>query len=193
MTLCFSPPGRRRSTDPDLRRYSLTVADPVSPALSGLLTRCAAKIRMAANRHGLGPGDLDDLTQEVRIRLWKALETGEKIEAVPASYVYQAAATAALDLIRQRRRAARAEPLSETAEQVATAPPQPDVVEAVTRAVAQLEPARRVAVRMYLQGYGYRDIADTLGWTEARARNLVYRGLGNVRDLLTVAEPAGGR
>jgi DNA-directed RNA polymerase specialized sigma24 family protein len=63
------------------------MTDPVSSLLTGLLGRCAAKVRMAGARHGLRDGDIDELMQETRVRLWKALGTAEKIEAVPASYV----------------------------------------------------------------------------------------------------------
>ena len=41
-----------------------------------------------------------------------------------------------------------------------------------------------VAVRMYLNGYNHVEVADRLGWTEARARNLVYRGLADLRAAL---------
>lgn len=167
-----------------------TVADTVSPVLTGLLARCAAKIRMAGYRHGLDPGDLEDLTQEVRIRIWKALGTSERIEAVSASYVYQAAATAAIDLIRQRRRDERSEPISEMGEELPVADPlhagdRADISDAVWAAVARLEANRRIVARMYLQGYSYAEIADMLGWSPSRARNLLYRGLGELREVLT--------
>ncbi len=196
------PPDPRRPerlfrVRPDGGHILTTVADPVSPVLTGLLARCAAKIRMAAHRHGLGATDLDDLTQEVRIRLWKALETSERIESVSASYVYQAAATAALDLIRQRRRAERSEPVSEmeefpTAESGRAGDPG-DIVEAVWTAVAGLAADRRVVARMYLQGYSYTEIAEMLGWSVGRARNLLYRGLAQLRETLSHPETTEGR
>ncbi len=38
---------------------------------------------------------------------------------------------------------------------------------------------------MYLAGYERREIADLLGWTEAKTRNLLYRGLADLRETLT--------
>lgn len=38
---------------------------------------------------------------------------------------------------------------------------------------------------MYLAGYGREEIADLMGWTEAKTRNLLYRGLGDLRERLT--------
>jgi RNA polymerase sigma-70 factor (ECF subfamily) len=42
-----------------------------------------------------------------------------------------------------------------------------------------------VAVRFHLGGYDREDLARMLGWTEARTRNLLYRGLDDLRRRLT--------
>jgi len=41
--------------------------------------------------------------------------------------------------------------------------------------------SRRPVVRTYLAGYGTTEIGELMGWTEAKARNLVYRGLADLR------------
>ena len=51
--------------------------------------------------------------------------------------------------------------------------------------VADLPSGRREVVRMYLAGYGREEIGALLGWTEAKTRNLLYRGLENLRQSLT--------
>jgi RNA polymerase sigma-70 factor (ECF subfamily) len=38
---------------------------------------------------------------------------------------------------------------------------------------------------MYLAGYTREDIAELMGWSEAKTRNLVYRGLDDLRRALT--------
>jgi RNA polymerase sigma-70 factor (ECF subfamily) len=72
----------------------------------------------------------------------------------------------------------------------------PDPAEAVERrelgeqvaaAIEALSPARRPVVRMYLAGYRLAEIADLLGWSEGKARNLLYRGLADLRARLTGA------
>ncbi len=167
------------------------MSDPVSPLLTGLLARCAAKIRMAAARHGLSPAELDEVLQETRVRLWKTHGAGEKIDSLPASYVYQTAASAAIDLIRRRRRSERNQSVDELAERLearddpARGMEQRELGERIWRAVAALATDRRVAVRMYLNGYNHSEIADRLDWTEARARNLLYRGLADLRAALS--------
>jgi RNA polymerase sigma-70 factor (ECF subfamily) len=60
-----------------------------------------------------------------------------------------------------------------------------ELQEAVGKAVDGLIPARRSVVRMYLAGYGREEIADLLGWTEPKTRNLLYRGLADLREVLT--------
>jgi len=168
-------------------------ADRLSPALERLLIRFGEMVRRVGRRHRLADSDVDEVVQEVRVRLWRALASGEKIEAAPASYVYRTAVSAALDLIR-RRRTKREETLelNPEAEAIAQAQPgidqaleQEDLAAAVTRAIDGLVASRRPVVRMYLAGYQLEEIAELMGWTEPKTRNLVYRGLADLRAALT--------
>jgi RNA polymerase sigma-70 factor (ECF subfamily) len=169
-------------------------SDKVSPALDAVLVRFAERVRYIGVRHGLTGSDVEDLLQEVRLRLWKALESGEKILGAPASYVHRTAVSAALDVLR-RRRARRETPArlsrpsglatlgqSPAADRLLE---QVELQEQVGRAVEQLIPARRSVLKMYLAGYGREEIADLLGWTEPKTRNLLYRGLADLREKLT--------
>jgi DNA-directed RNA polymerase specialized sigma24 family protein len=52
------------------------------------------------------------------------------------------------------------------------------------RAVDDLIESRRVPVRMHLLGYESREIAARLGWTGAKTRNLLSRGLADLRERL---------
>jgi RNA polymerase sigma-70 factor (ECF subfamily) len=54
----------------------------------------------------------------------------------------------------------------------------------VHRALALLVESRRAVVRMHLAGYDRLEIAELLGWSEAKTRNLLYRGLGDLRGIL---------
>jgi RNA polymerase sigma-70 factor (ECF subfamily) len=169
-------------------------ADELSPALEGLLARFATLVRGVGWRHGLADHELDELMQAVRLRLWHARPSSEQIETTPASYVYRTAITAALDLIRARR-AHREEPIDATREgseaMLSTHPGPEGELEAgelavlVGHAVDQITPSRRPVLRMYLAGYDRQEIAGLLGWSEAKTRNLLYRGLDDLRGLLT--------
>jgi RNA polymerase sigma-70 factor (ECF subfamily) len=54
----------------------------------------------------------------------------------------------------------------------------------IEAALATLSDARRPVVRMYLAGYRQNEIEALLGWSEARTRNLLYRGLAELRAKL---------
>ena len=168
--------------------------DALSAALERTLARTAAAVRRAAWGHALAEADADDLVQEVRIRLWRALASGERIESVPSSYVYRAAQSAARDLIRQRR-ARREAPLpDDPPPEVHTAGggrgpadllEEGELAERVAMVVETLAEPRRAVVRMYLAGYRAAEIEDLLGWSEPKVRNLLYRGLADLRGRLT--------
>ena len=62
-----------------------------------------------------------------------------------------------------------------------------ETAEQVERAIQSIHASRRAVVRMHLMGHSREEIAQLLGWTEAKTRNLLYRGLADVRERL-VAE-----
>jgi RNA polymerase sigma-70 factor (ECF subfamily) len=173
-----------------------TGADRASSVIEAVVARFRRMVRSVGVRRGLVDADLDEVLQDVRIRLWQAGERGKPIEELGASFLYQVATSAALDVLR-RRRSRRAEQsvaidaeATEQREQTAPGPsPHEDVERSelqaqIDAAVESLAIDRRVAVRMHLAGYDRDDIARALGWSEARTRNLVYRGLEDVRRRL---------
>jgi RNA polymerase sigma factor (sigma-70 family) len=171
--------------------------DDVSAALEGALASFGTMVRRVGWRHRLSDADVDELVQDVRIRLWRARGAAgsEQIRDVTSSYVYRTAVSAALDLLR-RRRSHHAEPLEpddEPGEATRVSEPvgpaeelaQSELAEEIARAVDTIAPARRPVVRMHLAGYPREEIAAMLGWTEAKTRNLLYRGLADLRERLT--------
>ena len=168
--------------------------DSLSPVLEAILGRFSRLVRQVAARHGVQQRELDDLFQDVRIRLWSALQSDEKIRGVSSSYVYHTARAACLDRLRQAR-SRREVPVhleqrggerSLTAGAAADAGVERgELAEQLARAVGALSESRRPVVRMYLAGYDREEIAEVLGWSEARTRNLLYRGLHDLRTTLT--------
>src|ERR1700675_3385004 len=78
--------------------------DSSSPAIEAAVVRWGGLIRRAALRHGLAGADIEEVVQDLRIRMWRALERpSENNPTDSASYVYRAAMSAALDLLRRRR------------------------------------------------------------------------------------------
>ncbi len=169
--------------------------DRFSSELEAAVGRFAALVRRVGLKHRLSEADLEDVLQEVRIRLWRARSRpqSERTEQVSASYVYRVAVSAAVDLLR-RRRARGAEQtvaLDETEELVADhSDPARSVEQAelsaqLARAIEAITPSRRPVVRMYLAGYSGEEVAKVMGWSEPKTRNLLYRGLADLRERLT--------
>ena len=139
----------------------------------------------------------DDIEQEARLRLWRALESEREIHDL-ASYIYRIAATTTIDAVR-RVKAKREGQLRLTEDEedgdpdfrtLAADPGHaPDriaerqqIIQKVRDAIARLPDDRQRAVSLYLEGLTSQEIADLMGWSEARARNLTYRGLKTLRD-----------
>ena len=156
----------------------------------------------------LCPKDLglhfDDILQEARVRLWRALEREREIPEL-ASYIYRIAVTTTIDAVRRvksRREvqlhlagddSEEADPLVPVVDPVARPADSPErtaerrqVLEKVAAALARMSEQRRRAVGLHLQGLTTQEIADLLGWTEPKTRNLVYRGLNELRQQLQV-------
>lgn len=165
----------------------------VSRALADLLGRFDAFIRRTASRHGLAGAELDEVVQDLGIRIWRAFGTAELIRRAKPTYMYRAAVSASLDVIRgRRRRRASGAPLESVAPGVLADPRSGadhgtdarDLAVAVHEALGTLVESRRAVVRLYLGGYDRFEIADLLGWTEGKTRNLLYRGLDDLRTAL---------
>ena len=170
--------------------------DSLSPALERVLERFAGVVRRVCWKYQLRGTEVDELMQEVRIRLWRA-HTGhegasENLAAIPASYLQRTALSAAIDLLRRgrARRADRMVPVDDEPAGMEQSPApdqalaESEVADQVERAIQSIHASRRPVVRMHLMGHTREEIAQLLGWTEAKTRNLLYRGLADVRERL---------
>src|SRR6476646_9362667 len=140
----------------------MTMPDPeqhLSLAVEAVLKRFGAMVRQVSRRYRLDDSDVNEVMQEVRIRLWRAQRTSEQIGEVSTSYVYRTASSAALDVIRRRRsrRAEHHQSLDDEGTTVAIAEPAPDphgalegseVAEQVARALERIPASRRPVVKM---------------------------------------------
>lgn len=175
----------------------MSPVDHVSAALDTVLTRFGGMVRAIGARYRLPEAELEELVQEVRLRLWSALGTSERIEAASSSYLYRASVSAAIDVIRRGRQRGEREvaldgalPLDTLADDAGRpdcAAERAELAAQVERALTTIPRSREAVVRMYLAGYGSGEIAEIMGWTEAKARNLVYRGLADLRARLASA------
>jgi RNA polymerase sigma factor (sigma-70 family) len=173
--------------------------DSLSPALERVLERFGGVVRRVCWKYQFRGAEVDELLQEVRIRLWHAHAghqgASENLAAIPASYLQRTALSAAIDLLRRgrARRADRMVPVDDEPAGMSQSPAadqalaESETAEQVERAIQSIHASRRAVVRMHLMGHSREEIAQLLGWTEAKTRNLLYRGLADVRERL-VAE-----
>ncbi len=145
---------------------------------------------------------VDDIMQEACLRLWRALSSGREIHDFP-SYLHRVAATVTIDAVR-RLKTRREEQMPAEIDRHGDADvpgleqslfldthPSAEALLDRTRLMAivkdtlgRLPANRRRAVGLHLQGWTTDEIAALMGWTEAKARNLVYRGLDKLRSRL---------
>lgn len=169
-----------------------------SEAIEGLVRRWGEVIRRAAGRFGLTDSEHDEVVQDVRIRIWRAMErqSGSTRSLLPG-YAYQAAVSAAIDLVRRRRggRNITLVPLESIADSRPSSAAgwqksEEALIARMDEALETLAVDRRVAVRLHLRGQSLAEIARITGWTSGKARNLLYRGLADLRASLKLPEGA---
>ncbi len=153
------------------RRYSRLIHSAVATVAGGDAARLA-----------------DDVEQHVLIQLFRQL-AGEQEIRHPASYLYRAAVRETVRVLRLEARYERGR--AAAGELPSTAGPDPEralaareLREKVSTALGSLTAARRRAARAHLAGFDVREIMAMYGWTYNRARNLIARGMADLRRAL---------
>jgi RNA polymerase sigma factor (sigma-70 family) len=161
--------------------------------LERLLRDYGARLRSLIQAHRLERHGIDsaDVEQEVRIRLWKALER-DRNSPPNASYIQKVVATAVIDAVR-RAHVRVAEPLPEDDEPNAllVEAPSPErqagqgqTVSVVARCLTELPGQRGAVVGLHMQGFSLDEIAGLTGVSSEAVRKLVSRGIEQVKARL---------
>jgi RNA polymerase sigma factor (sigma-70 family) len=138
-------------------------------------------------------GDLvrEDVEQKVLVSLWRRIESEQTID-YPSSYIYRMAVREAVRMMRQETSRAQ-EPLEEVQAGTAVADRREDPYDHAARAeqrrqieesVDELLPDRQRAVRAHLSGFDVQEIMAMYGWPYQKARNLIARGIADLREAL---------
>lgn len=152
-----------------------------------LLAQISGQMRRLVGKHlprSLGIS-ADEVEQDVRVKIWRALEQ-EKTLFSASSYLYRTVMSVIVDHVRRRRD----EPLDAHSEQLSAHngaeidAQRAEHRRALTESVAKLPERRRLPVELYLQEFSLAQIAAVVGESEPSVRNLVYRGLADLRELL---------
>lgn len=158
------------------------------------------------NLHRSDGIDLEDVEQEVRVKIWTFLKKGKKIDNLP-SYIKRVAYSKTID---ELRKAMKQRPSSEPeslkrvfsgADQITDPPadlyPESRLDESETREslggmVDSLSENRRKVLRLFLKGLTIEEISSALQWDKATVRHLFYRGIDDLREChRSQAENAG--
>lgn len=175
----------------------MTLDPALRTRLHRLLADYGAKVRSLIDGHGLGQYGIDpsDIEQEVRIRLWRALER-DRNAAFHTSFIQRVVLTTVIDAIRAAN-ARPHEPLPEPDETSSVAFIEPTAgperaasgvedFERIMACMAELPERRRKAVALHLQGFSLREIGQFSGTSEEAARKLLDRGMEALRERLGV-------
>ena len=144
-----------------------------------------ARVMSSAIRRVLGRRNealVPDIEQEVRLALWKRIRGGKKIDH-PVSYVYKAARTTALGVMKhQPSEAASLDDGSlstlkarQTEERHHLLPV--ERTRLLEQMLEQLSTDQSRALRGYLTGMNHLEVARLYGWSESVARHRIYRGM----------------
>ena len=132
----------------------------------------------------------EDIEQAVLLGLWQQVAREQRIDH-PASYVYRAAVRETVRALRRERaRIDRTDaPYEETVAHQPTSDPHRQAEDRQQRAILArcldgLAPDRARAVRAHLAGFSVAEIMELFGWPYQRARNLIARGMADLRASL---------
>lgn len=160
-------------------------------ALRHLLDQYGALIRRVVSRVGgrTLQDRRDDVAQAVALSLWQQVSREQTITH-PSSYIYRAAIRETVRAVGKELSRIRQETSLDADEAPAVASPalDPEAAAAaaeisahIEAAVARLPAERQGAVRAHLAGYSVEEIMQTYGWPYQKARNLIARGMADLR------------
>src|SRR5512143_655368 len=139
------------------------------------------------SKYGLDP---EDILQDVKIRIWQIVSREHRIISPPA-YIKKIVSSAVIDQLRKRQRddgLVRHEERIRISEQKDLysweTVRKKAMEEAVGRAVERLITSRRQVVKLYLLSLTVPEISSYLNWTQDKTRNLLYRGLADLKEYL---------
>lgn len=130
--------------------------------------------------------DPEDMLQEIRVRLWKRLGREKKVAHLP-SYIKKVVSSVLIDEIRKARiqkevvRRAEEEKLGARLSEAEKPRPKEPLSQVLEEAVESLMESRRLVMKLFLLGLTNEEIATILNWSPDKTRNLLYRGLADIK------------
>lgn len=173
-------------------RKIFIVASLKEEELERLLNSFSNFIRIHINKYNLQKYGLDpeDIAQEIRIKLWKVLLNEKNIDHQP-SYIRKVVDSTVIDHLRKLKREEESinQGIMKTIAEnslfsYSELPSEDKIQEIVIKALNQLIDSRHKAVKLFLLNMSIEEIAKYYSWSKDRARNLLYRGLNDLKKIL---------
>jgi len=166
-----------------------------------LLEKYGALIRRVVSRVGgrAIQDSREDVAQAVVMSLWQQVSREQTITH-PSSYIYRAAIRETVRAVKQELERMRTHAAIDAEDGPALPSHTPDPESAaasnelgsrIDRAIGALIEERGKAVRAHLAGYSVEEIMQVYDWPYQKARNLIARGMGDLRDELRKAGYGG--
>jgi RNA polymerase sigma-70 factor (ECF subfamily) len=159
--------------------------------IEALLEKFSWSIKASVSKFGLEKRGIDpeDVIQEVKIKIWKKFGQEKNISHY-SSYIQRIINSILVDHIRKVRRQEKLilhEKQKLLFEERGNPgnPPQGGIfLELVGEAANSLMESRRKIVKLFLADLTIDEIASTLNWSRDKTRNLLYRGLSDLKEKL---------
>ena len=161
------------------------------PEFAALLDKFSCSIRASILRFGLEKRGIDpeDIIQEVKIKIWKRLGREKNIDLRPL-YIKRIVNSTLVDHLRQLRREEKVilfekqRLLAEERESSDDSLQRDIFWRSVSDAADSLMESRRKVVKLFLMDLTVDEISSSLRWSKNKTRNLLYRGLSDLREKL---------
>jgi RNA polymerase sigma-70 factor (ECF subfamily) len=178
----------RAAARPDATPPARSVEDQVSLYFAELSSPVYRYLSYACRHHG----DAEEITQEVFLRLYRALDANERIENV-RHWTFRVARNLMIDRAKRLKRRAphECELSNEMCDVIADPLPTPEqsLVSAtreaqVRRAVEELTELQQRCVQLRAEGFMLREIAELLDMDVRRVAEAIQRGVKNIQRSL---------
>jgi RNA polymerase sigma factor (sigma-70 family) len=138
-------------------------------------------------KNGIDP---DDISQEIKLKLWKVFQDEKNIHNY-SSYIRKIVDSTVIDQLRRFRRQSsiisveKRKRISDHKSQYTMSSwPEKKYTEIIGKAVDTLMESRKKAVRLFLLNMTLEEISIYLHWSKDKTRNLLYRGLADLKKKL---------
>lgn len=148
------------------------------------------------NLHKTDKVDLDDIEQEVKIKIWRFLGKGKKVGNLP-SYIKRVAYTTTVDELRKMRKQTPSENIdhlkniysfsnSNKIEEDMELPEfileEKELKSSLSKLIESLGENRKQVLRLYLTGMSVEEISEFFKWDKTKVRHLLYRGINAIKE-----------